>query len=433
MKHLLQKLGKKFHSQDGKFLQNLGWLGISGGVNRLTRLLTTIVLARFLTQYDYGLAAIVLTTNEFVRVFTRNGIGIKLIQVDEDNLESLAQSAYWLNWVIFTGLFIIQCIAAFPIAWIYGDQQLILPICIMGLGLLLVPHGLVQVFLIRRENRLKLLSIVQMIQISTDNILSLIFAIAGWGMWAIVLPKILVSPIWVIFMLKNHSWRPKLKFTNKNWRELIRYGRSVLGVELLNTLRNNLDYLIVGRFLSIEALGIYYFAFNAGLGISLGIINSLKLALLPHLCGARANIQEFKSRYINSLKTIAMIIIPMVLLQSSLAPIYVPIVFGEKWIVAIPVLILICLSAIPRPFADSASQLLLAADKPEIDLKWNILFTLVFAIALFLGVHWQSQGVATSVLIAHGIFMPLFTIWTTRYVFNILSKSSASTKPRLQQ
>ncbi|MEM9276336.1 MAG: lipopolysaccharide biosynthesis protein [Cyanobacteria bacterium P01_F01_bin.143] len=424
MKNLVQKLRKKFLSQDGKFLQNLGWLGISGAVNRLTRLLTTIVLARFLTQYDYGLAAIVLTTNEFVRVFTQNGIGIKLIQADEEKVESLAQSAYWLNWMIFTGLFFVQCIAAFPIAFIYGDQQLILPICVMGLGLLLVPHGLVQVFLIRRENRLRILSIVQMVQISTDNILSLIFAIAGFGMWSIVLPKILVSPIWVIFMLRNHSWRPKCKFTNNHWRELIRYGRAVLGVELLNTLRNNLDYLIVGRFLSIEALGVYYFAFNAGLGISLGIIKSLKLALLPHLCSVRTNIREFKTRYLNSLKTIAMIIIPMVLLQSAFAPFYVPIVFGEKWIVAIPVLILICLSAIPRPFADSASQLLLAVDKPEIDLKWNLLFTVVFAIALSIGVHWQSQGVAASVLITHGVFMPLFTIWATRYVFRQRAKMS---------
>ncbi len=84
----------------------------------------------------------------------------------------------------------------------------------------------------------------------------------------------------------------------------------------------------------------------------------------------------------------------MVLLQSSLAPIYVLIVFGDKWINSIPVLMLICLSAIPRPFADSASQLLLAVNKPEIDLIWNILFTGLFAIALFLEVSWQSQGVA---------------------------------------
>ena len=63
-------------------------------------------------------------------------------------------------------------------------------------------------------------------------------------------------------MLKNHQWRPKWQFSNKNWRELLRFGSSVLGVELLKTLRSNLDYLIVGRFLSIEALGIYYFAFS---------------------------------------------------------------------------------------------------------------------------------------------------------------------------
>ncbi len=411
----------KGNQSNSSFVRNLGWLSMSGGVNRLTRLLTTVVLARFLTQYDYGLAAIVLTTNEFVKVFTRNGVGIRLIQAEEKNLESLAQSAYWLNWLVFTGLFIIQCLAAFPIAWIYGDTRLILPICAMGVGLLLLPHGLVQVALIQRENRFKVIALVQMLQISTDNILSLIFAIAGLGMWAIVLPKILVAPIWVIVMLKNHTWRPKLKFTNKNWGKLLRFGSSVLGVELLKTLRNNLDYLIVGRLLSIEALGIYYFAFNAGLGISLGIMTSIKSALLPHLCGARDNIKEFKSRYFNSLKTIAIIIVPMVLLQASLAPIYVPIIFGEKWIPAIPVLILICLSAIPRPFADSASQLLLAADKPEIDFKWNIVCTEICAIALFLGVQWQSQGVAASVLITHGVLMPLFTIWATRYVFKIFS------------
>ncbi len=88
----------------------------------------------------------------------------------------------------------------------------------------------------------------------------------------------------------------------------------------------------------------------------------------------------------------------MVLLQSSLAPIYVPIVFGDKWINAIPVLMLICLSAIPCIFVNSASQLLLAVNKPEIDLIWNILFTGLLAIALFLGVFWQSQGVAAAVL-----------------------------------
>lgn len=418
---MLNKIWLKL-SQRAKspFARNLGWLGLSGAVIRVTRLLTTIVLARFLTSHDYGLVAIILTINDLVRVFTRNGIGTRLIQAKAENVQQLAQSAYWLNWLVSIALFITQCAAAFPIAWFYRDQQLILPICTMAISLLLLPHGLVQAALIQRENRLKAIAVVEMVQFSTDNILSLVFAVAGWGMWAIIIPKLLVPPIWVYIMLKNHSWRPKLKFTTVGWGDLLRFGRNVLGVELLNNLRGNLDYLIVGRFLSIEALGIYYFAFNAGLGISLGIITSIKSALLPHLCNARSNVNQFKARYYSSLKTISFIIFPLVLLQSSLAPFYVPIVFGEKWIPAIPVLILICLSAIPRPFADSASQLLIAVDKPQIDLLWNVIFTVMFTIALLIGVQWQSIGVATTVLIVHGVCLPSFAIWATQYVFRKL-------------
>lgn len=402
---------------DSPFVRNLSWLGLSGVVIRVTRLLTTIVLARFLSSYDYGLAAIVLTSNEFVRIFIRNGISTRLIQAKPEKIDNLAQSAYWLNWVLALSLFAIQCLVAWIVAWFYSDNQLILPIASIGVGLLFIPFASVQAALIQRESRFKVIALVEMVQFSTDNILSLILAIAGFGMWAIVLPKIIVPPIWVYIIRKNHSWRPKNQFVRDGWGELLSFGKNILGVELLNTLRSNVDYLIVGKFLSIEALGIYYFAFNAGLGISLGIIGSIKSALLPHLCSVRTNFTQFKTRYLSSLKTIALIIVPLVLLQSSLAPLYVPIIFGTKWIPAIPVLILICLSAIPRPFADSASQLLLAVDRPQIDLIWNVLFTGLFSIALLIGVQWQSIGVAATVFAIHTICLPLFTVWVTRYIF----------------
>ncbi|MEB3160980.1 MAG: lipopolysaccharide biosynthesis protein, partial [Synechocystis sp.] len=405
---------QKLQAADSPFLRNVGWLGSSGAMIRISRLLATIILARFLTKADYGLAALVMTTNEFILVFTRNGVGTKLIQTDADQVDVLAQEAFWLNWVVFLGLFGVQILTGFAVGWIYQDQRVILPICILGLVLLIMPIGLVQAALIQREGRFKVIALAQVLQVSTDNILTALLAIAGLGYWAIVLPKLLVAPIWLVVMLKNHPWRPQGGFVAKHWGELIGFGRSILGVELLNTLRSNLDYLIVGRFLSIEALGVYYFAFNAGIGISLGIINSIKAAILPHLCDARDNLKEFQARYFQSLKVIGSVIIPLVLLQSSLAPFYVPIVFGEKWVSAVPILILICLSAIPRPFADSASQLLIAIDKPHWDLIWNIIFTVLFAIALFIGVQWQSLGVAIAVLVSHWLGLPLFTFYASR-------------------
>ncbi len=414
---MFAQLKNRFTQFNNPFVRNIGWMGASGAVIRIFRLITTVGLARFLSPYDFGLAAIVLMTNEFVQVFSQIGIGAKLIQADEKDLEELSQSAYWLGWLVFFGLFVLQCLAAFPIAWFYHDNQIILPICLIATNFLLIPLAEVQSSLIQRENRIKVIALSNMLQITTDNLLSLALAFGGLGMWAIVLPKVLVVPIWVYVIFRHHSWRPKGKFTTKHWGNLLDFGRNVLGVELLKTLRNNMDYLIIGRFLGIQELGIYYFAFNAGLGISLGVINSINVALLPHLCAVRSDSLQLWERYRNSLKTIALAIVPLVLLQSSLAPFYVPIVFGQKWVAAIPVLVLICLSAIPRPFADATSKLFLAVNKSHIDLRWNLLFTSVFALGLLIGVQWQSLGVAIAVLVIHTVLLPLFVLWGTRYVF----------------
>ncbi|GBO54643.1 probable polysaccharide biosynthesis protein [Pseudanabaena sp. lw0831] len=410
---LIDTLKQKLAS---RFLQNLGWLGLSELFIRISRLAATVILARQLSKYEYGLAALILTTNAFVEVFTQNGIWDKLIQADEKDIEELSQTAYCLNWIVCSSLFLIQCLISFPIAWFYHDNNLILPICGMAVVYLLIPWGLVQASLSQRENRLHVLALANGVQVSLDNVLTIILALCGLGIWAIILPKIIVGPIWVAIHYFNQSWRPKKEFSLKNWQEIIRFGRSVLGIKMMNTLRNNLDYLIAGKFLGVEALGIYYFAFNAGLGISMSAIEALDSALFPHLCAARAEPAKFKERYFSSFKTIAWIVVPLVLLQSSLAPIYVPIVFSSKWLPAIPILILICLSAIPRPFANAASRALWAMDKPNWDLKWNIFFTGFFAISLLIGVNWNIIGIAVAVLLAHWLALPIYTFWVNRYV-----------------
>ncbi len=400
------------------FIRNLGWLGAGQLVIRVSRLVTTVILARMLSPYDYGLAAIVLTTSQFVRVFTQTGLDTQLIQAEAAQIEELAISAYWLNWVIYSCLFVIQCLAAFPIAWFYHhENRLIVPICTLALVYLMDPIGGVQSALIVRENRLKITALADTLQVTVDNMITAVFALLGMGMWAIVLPKLLVAPIWIGMNYLNHPWRPHGRFTAKHWGTLMRFGRSVLGVELLKTLRDNIDYLLVGKLLGVQELGIYYFAFNAGLGISLSFINAINTALFPHLCAARAVWSDFRGRYLDSLKIISVVIIPLVILQSSLAHWYVPIIFGHKWVAAIPVLVLICLSAIPRPYGDAASQLLLAIGQPVLNLRWSLVFTVLFAMALILGAHWGIVGVATAVFIAHGLFLGIFAVWTTRYVF----------------
>ena len=402
----------------GQFIRNVGWLGLAELVNRVFRLGTTVTLARVFSTQDYGLMAVIYTVFDLATVFIfKGGIGAKIIQADEQELDTVTDTSYWLNWIVCVGLFLVQILVALPIAKFYDNSQLIVPICVISLMYLVYPFFLVQCALIERENRLKIIAMCTATQSMIVNIMTVALAISGFGIWAIVVPMVLSVSVWFVFCRRNHQWRSPKTFSLKNWRNIINYGKNLLGVELLTKLRLNLDYLIVGRFLGVGQLGLYYFAFNAGSGITNNVVNSLMSALFPHLCGARGDRTQLKQRYLKSLKTIALTVVPIVILQSSLSPFYVPIIFGEKWISAIPILILVCLSVIPMTFKHASSLLLNAIDRTQISLYFDLIYTAVFALAIAVSVQYSILAVAATVLSINLLFCSVFSVYAYKQAF----------------
>jgi O-antigen/teichoic acid export membrane protein len=412
---LLKQVKTKF---SGNFIHNIGWLGSAELINRIFGLGTTIVLSRIFSFQDYGLLAIVLTVYEFGNIFTgKAGIGAKLVQASEKEVDALCETAYWMSWFASAAIFLTQCLISFPIAWFYQDNRIIAPLCVSGLMYLFLPLMTVQAAMLERQGRLNVFAACHVGRSLIANVLTIIFIILGWKYWAVVAAGVIAMLAWVVIPRMAYEWHPKTSFTLYRWREIASYAGNILGVEFLSKLRDNLDYLLVGRFLGLEALGIYYFAFNAGLGISLSIINALTASLWPHLCGVHNDLASLQQRYLGGLKTIASVIIPMVLLQASLAPWYVPIVFGEARRVAIPILMIICLSAIPRPFFLAATQLLNSINRTHISLRWSIGFTMVYAILLTIGVGFGLIHVAIAVLASQILITPIFVFWVTNAIF----------------
>jgi teichuronic acid exporter len=394
-------------------------MGLSELGIRISRLVATVTLARLLSPNDYGVAALVMMTHEFIRVFTRNGIGEKLVQASGTDIEEMCNTAFTMNWLLGILLFLIQILGAFGAASFYQQSELIRPIILIGATNLIYPLGSVQTSLILRENRLNVFGLTQLASVVTDNILIVILALHGYGMWSIILPKVLVAPIWVIMVRRFHAWRPNWRPTLLHWRQILGFGSRILGVEFLNTLRENIDYLLIGRLIGIDQLGIYYFAFNAGLGMSLSAVNAMGITLYSDLCAVKHDRLVLQQRFQKNLNTIFKVILPLVTLQVSLAPLYVPIVFGLKWVEqgAVPILIIICLSALSRPFANAASMLFRSIGLPQVDLIWNLGFTLCLVVAVWIGTHFGIFGVALAVLAAHLLLQPLYAFWARQVVF----------------
>ena len=411
----------------GAYLRNVGWMAGAEIANRLIRLSSTVILARMFSHQDYGLMAVIFTISDFANIFTlRGGIGSKIIQADEKDLNVICNTAYWLNWITCGSLFIIQCAIAFLLPVFSYDSHVTLPLCLIGLTYLTYPLFVIHLILIERENRFKAAAVCNVVISLLSNVLTATFVLLGMGIWAIIWAMLLAAPAWIILTWKFQSWRPPLRFSLERWRDVLGFGSNLLINDLLNRVQANVDYLLVGKYLGIEALGLYYFAFNGGSGITLSLLSTFMSPLYPYICAARNNYWEFKQRYFSSLKKVSIILVPIILLQASLAPIYVPLVFGKKWIPAIPVLILICLSVIPRIYAWAASLLLNAVDKTRISLYISVASTVIFIVSILAVVQNGIVWVAAAVFLNSLIVSFISTLWTHRFVLrkqNFLSST----------
>lgn len=390
------------------YLRNVGWMAGAEIANRIIRLSSTVIIARMFSHQDYGLMAIIYTIFDISNVFIlRGGIGAKIVQADEQDVKAICNTAYWLNWITCSSLFIIQCIIASFIFAFSPKHQLIMPFYLMAFTYLTYPLYLTHLTLIERENKFKLVAICNVINSLILNFFTATFALLGMGIWSLIWSMLISAPFWIILTWRFHTWRPPLRFTLEKWREVLGFGSNLLLNEILNRLRDNIDYLLVGSYLGVEALGMYYFAFNAGSGIAINLLNTFMSPLYPYICAVKNDYCQFRQRYLSSLKKVSLILVPLILLQASLAPIYVPIVFGKKWIPAIPILILICLSVIPKIYSWAASLLLNAINKTRLSLYISSIVITIFIVSIFAavqhGIIWVAFAVFLNSLIVSSI------------------------------
>ncbi len=399
----------------------LGWIGWTGGaqlVNRVIRLATTVVVARVLLPEEYGMVALIFTVHELIGAILQGSTQTRLVQVDEDALPALCATSYTLNWIIALVLLMLQISSAALLSFFYAESALFLPICVLGLIYLQLPFAMVQTALNLRAGKLAVVAKVDSLQSFLDAGLTITLALAGLGIWALVLPKLLVTPVWIVLHRRHCDWRPERHWCVQGWRQVSRYSGNVIVSDLLCTLRHNVDYLLVGYFWGLEALGVYFFAYNAGLGISLSLQQAIRTALLPYLCQEQRQVGSAVSGFYYGLKLTVCLMLVLILAQTLLAPLYVPLVFGQRWVElgALPIMIVLCCSALPRAVIEGVYAWLRAAGQPGFVLRLNAGLTSVFALVLLLAVPYGLMAVAWSVLIVQLLLVPAFVVLAHRRV-----------------
>lgn len=319
--------------------------GSAEAATRVIRLGALLIVARRVTPEIFGTAALALSLFELVRVLANAGIGQRLIVARDDELASLCRAAYRLFWLVCLAVAAIQLAVAAMVATVFALPQAGIMLALLALVYCVMPPGLVQIFLTMRAMRMEAVARIAATQNIADSLLTVALVLVWPTAWAIVLPKLLAAPVWTVLARRSTRWDDDSRIAPAPYREFALMGPSVLATELLAALRLNADKLIVGALFGTEILGLYYFAFNAGLGLTQSFVAACNMVVFPHLAKASAadGVAEFRKAFATGLAMLA----PVVAAQALLSPFYVPLVFGETWAPAVPYIALLSLAALP--------------------------------------------------------------------------------------
>ncbi len=396
----------------GEFTQNLMAYGASEAAAKLSRLLVVVAVSRTMGAAEIGVAAAALAAADILKSLTENGVGQRIIAASDKTLAATCSTAHKIFWVWAVGLFTLQTTLAGAI-WVFGGSAMLAALlALLAVEYLFMPGGLVQAALAMRAGKMKQTAAIAGSQVVGSNLLAACLAVIWPSALVMVLPRVLAAPYWLMMMRRLHAWSPSTT-AGEPLTHFIRYGAAVLGVELVKALRLQVDKLVIGALMGAEVLGLYFMAFNASLGLATSFSVAFSTVLFPHLCSAENRPQALRQSIILGLSVIT----PVVLAQSLLAPIYVPILFGDGWEDIAGIVSILCLVAIPTTLWSTAAGWMRVHGRPQQELWVTTALTVALIINTVLAAPMGLAAVATGYLAIATVLMVAASLPTVLEAF----------------
>ena len=337
------------------------WVNASYYTGKILVFASMVILARLLTQEDFGLAGYATVFINILESFADLGVGMALIYHTAS--DEMADTMFWLSLLIGACMFLFTWLCAPLVGAFFHDMRAV-PLT-RGLGLLFPAMSISQTqqALLRKGLAFGKKFVPDFIQSAGKGGFSVTLALLGAGAWSLVAGQVLgeiASGIsyWLLF-----PWRPSWRFSRAAARQLLSFGSGVLFLNLLSTLLLNIDYLLVGRYLGPASLGVYTLGFRLPELLIKQFYSTLGNVLFPVYTTVREEKERLAAAFLTTLRYVALITTPLGLGLALIAAPFILVLFTEKWAAAIPVLRAISIYTMILSYSFNAGDLLKAQGK----------------------------------------------------------------------
>ncbi len=387
-----------------KVARGVAWMMLFRVAERLLGIVSTLILVRLLAPADFGLVAMAISIIAAVEVMGAFSFDTVLIQ-RQDAARSHYDTAWTFNVVVASGVALTLIALAVPAAQFYEEPRLTVIVLLLALGSWVGGFENIGVVDFRKSlefgKEFRYLMIKRLISFGTVVPLSFVFK----NYWALVISTVITRFAVVATSFLIHHYRPRLSLAARH--DLFNFSKWLLLNNLVLLARDRSADFTIGRLLGPHQLGLYAVS-NEVATLPQQMSAPVNRAVFPGYAKHASDMSQLRASFTQVTALLWALAVPSGIGIAIIAPVLVPVVLGEQWIEAIPLLQILAGAGTIMVIQDNIAYVFYALGRPRVQMMLTLAYVVVL-LPLLIGLTAAlgATGAAWAHLATGAVCVPL--------------------------
>lgn len=394
-------------SMTRKIVSGAAWSAFETWGRQLALLAVFVILARHLGPEAFGLATLAMVIPTILSVPVTRGIPEALIQRDEIEPIHL-DSAFWFLAAIGTALTALIWLSADLIGNLFGEPEIAGLVRWGSIVVVVQSLSAVPAAVLKRQLHFRLFALRTLTGTLTGGTVGIALAVSGFGMWSLVLMQISRVVVEAATIFLGSKWRPGLRYSHRRVSELFSFSGPIVLQVFWSLANNEMPKVIIGTFLGPAAVGIYAVARRPFDLLVDAFIGPLVTVTMPAVARFQTQPEKIDAFFNATIRTTGVIGIPAFIGFAAIAPVLVPLVFGEQWATGVLAVQILMLLGLQRTIDGICANTILALGHSRLILRFDVVYTFLAGGLMLIGAQFGLEATIAALAIGNFMLLPVF-------------------------
>ncbi|MET0087453.1 MAG: lipopolysaccharide biosynthesis protein [Sedimenticola sp.] len=393
------------------FVQGSMWMIAMRWGMRLIGLVSTIILARLLDPFDFGMIAMAMIVTALLESITMVGVDLALIR-RTDAVRAHYDTAWTIQILQGIALAAMLLIAAPYTESYFNEPQLVLVVQALSLKAFINGFANIGTVAFRKELNFALEFRFEVYKKLITFVVVISGALILGNYWAIVIALIVSAVLRVVLSYMMHPYRPRTSFAKL--RDIWSFSFWLLISRIGVYLNRKTDAIIIGNAFGTNIMGIYHVGSDVGMLFSQEFVMPIRRALFPNFAKISGDEKLYRSTVRNMVGVLSVICASTGFGMMSVASDFTSVVLGSKWMSAVPVIEWLAVFGAVAGIALTLEVVLLASGHAKLSAVESWLqLTVLVPVLYFVASSSGLEDIAMVRMIIALLFLPLMIYLVT--------------------